>query len=202
MTRRLAATLGLAALAAGCASVGPRTGTSAPGSACHDADYRGSFTAPGKGPETFRVAARLCPGGRALLEFRGVIGGAGLVAGVRRGEAVRLLFPGRRTAVDGPDDAAFWDRWLGVALDGTLLARLAGEGGATTAAGWTTTVTPPAAGAVLPDAVEAVDARGARLVLRKTGERSARSDVTWPEVPRGFTVAPADAAPDAGTVAP
>jgi hypothetical protein len=199
LTRRLLLTFGIAGLCAGCATVGPRTGATAPGSACLDADYRGSFTAPGKGAETFRVAARLCPGGRALLEFRGVIGGAGLVAGVRQGDAVRLLFPGRRTVVDGPDSAAFWERWLGVAIDGTLLARLAGQGGASSAAGWSTTVTPPEAGAALPAAVDAVDARGARLALRKTREDAARSDVTWPEVPPGFTVAPADAVPAAET---
>ncbi len=196
MIRCLLLALACAWLCAGCATVGPHTGATAPGSACHDADYRGSFTAPGKSAQTFRVAARLCPGGRALLEFRGAIGGAGLVAGVRRGEAVRLLFPGRRTVVDGPDSTAFWERWTGVAIDGTLVERLAGQGGASDAAGWTTTVTPPEAGAALPAVVDAQDPRGARLALRKTREEAARSDVTWPEVPPGFTLAPADAIPE------
>ena len=191
----LAAALAAAALAAvGCAGVTRVEPEAREAGRCRDAEYRGGYTAAGKtDPATFKMSARLCGDGAALLEFRGAIGGPALVAGVHPGKDVRLLFPGRRVAVDGPDDASFWRRWTGAAIDGGLIAQL-GAGGVSSAAGWRAVVDPPGAGETLPAGLRASGPGGDRIELRKVKERPAPSGSVWPAIPANFALKPADGA--------
>lgn len=172
----------------GCASVGVHELQATAGAACRDAEYRGVLTSARSGEsQRFRLAARFCPEGASLLEFRGVIGGAGLIAGVRAGEAVRLLFPGKRVAIDGPDQAWFWEKWTGAPLDGQLIRTLAGgPGGTTEVSGWTAEVAAAPAGDVLPAGVTASDRAGNRVELHKKSEKPASVAAPWPEIPAGF----------------
>jgi hypothetical protein len=200
-----AALVVLLAWGAGCTTVRhappAASGEAAPAGRCRDGEYRGSFKGAGRhSRQSFRLSARLCTGGGALLEFRGVIGGAGLVAGVKPGEAVRLLFPSRRLAVDGPDAPWFWEKWTGVPFDGSLVTRLAASTPPPAAAGgWSARVAPPPAGETLPARLDAKDDRGSVISLRKTAEKASPSDDAWPEPAPGFRVRkdPGDAPEDA-----
>ncbi len=187
---------------AGCATTRRPVATGPDG--CLDADYRGSFREAARpdDPRNFRMSARVCgPGTPVVLELRGAVGGAALVAAVRPGEDVRLLFPSRRLYADGPDEPDFWRRFTGVALDGRLLRGLAdegasaGDGGWQAPPGWTAEIAPAPAGERLPARLEARSAAGDGLRLEKTRERPSRAPAAWPEVPRGFRPAqPADMA--------
>lgn len=187
----LLAAAALALLGAACqtpARRGPVPG-GLPFPACLDADYRGGFTVPEKsGRQRFRMAARLCPDGPALLEFRGLVGGAALLAAVRPGHEVRLVFPTRRLVVDGPDAAWFWSKWTGAPLEGRLVRGLteAAGGSPIEVEGWTIVVGDVPADERLPGTFNAESARGDTVELVKTSERVAAGALDWPEVPRGF----------------
>ena len=131
--RRAACLAGLALLAAGCAARVASPGEPGPGSACREGFYRGKYEpgtvapeaaasgAAGRSPRAFRASVRRCVDGALLVELRGAVGGAQLVAAVRDGRA-RLVLAGERTVVDGEDSPALWERWTGLPISGALLA--------------------------------------------------------------------------------
>lgn len=132
------------------------------------------------------MSARACGGDEALLEFRGLVGGAALIAGVHVGRDVRLVFPSRRIVADGPDEQRFWKEWTGASLDGALIQSLMQNppSGATTVAGWTLEVT-ARSGEQFPVRVQAVNGAGDRLQLKKTSERPAAGPLQFPALPAG-----------------
>lgn len=155
-------------------------------SGCHDLGYRGLYTAvdpPAK--RRFKVRARACAEGPMVLEVRGLVGGPALVAGVADGRA-RLLFPGRREAVEGPDLPAFWQRWVGVPLSGGLLrGRDAfGQASGEMLGEWRVTVRP---GGRYPLRVKARSAAGEQLELERRSVVPAPGPPALPPVPAGFS---------------
>ncbi|MCU0231860.1 MAG: hypothetical protein MUC67_10865 [Acidobacteria bacterium] len=197
LTPRPGPALALAAalLAAGCsARVARPTAPAAAG--CREASYRGRYeprpdVAEGaaKGPRSFRASVRRCADGALLVELRGAVGGAQLLAAVRAGR-VRLVLARERTVVDGVDSPALWERWTGLPISGALLAAAldATESGPTEreAAGWRVRVLAGAAGESFPARADADGPGGARIVLERQSERPARDGMTWPDVPAGF----------------
>jgi hypothetical protein len=199
--RRAACLAGLALLVAGCAARVAAPGEPGPGSACREGFYRGKYEpgtaapeaaasgAAGRSPRAFRASVRRCVDGALLVELRGAVGGAQLVAAIRDGRA-RLVLAGERTVVDGEDSPALWERWTGLPISGALLAAaLDGAADPTTereAAGWRVRVQAGAAGESFPVRAEATGPGGARIELVRQSERPARAAFAWPEVPAGF----------------
>lgn len=161
---------------------------------CVDVVYRGAFSsAEPRSTRKFRLAARVCPDGSALLEFRGAVGGAALIAGLDgRGQA-RLLFPSRRIAVDGPDRPEFWLRWTGIALDGQLIPRPSGDPSPIPPAlpGWEVEIQ-PAEGGGLPAEISARNREGQALTLTRNRFKPASGMAAWPAIPDGFRKLPPD----------
>ncbi len=190
MTRvRWALLLGLLT-APGCASAprGPNVAGPPSGSDCRDVQYRGLFKAPDQAPggQRFRMSARACGGDEAVLEFRGLVGGPALIAGVRVGHDVRLILPGRRVVAEGPDEQRFWKQWTGAPLDGALIRSLAEAplDGELTVDGWSVRVA-TRRGERFPETVSAVNEAGERFELKKTSDRPAAGPVEFPPVPSG-----------------
>lgn len=176
---------------------------------CREAFYRGMYEGappPGSsGPHeerrSFRASVRRCDGRTLLIELRGAIGGAQLVAGIR-GEEVRLVIGRERLVVDGPDDPTLWDRWTGVPITGQMLsAALTPESGGSAArevGGWAVRVRAPAAGGSFPAGAEAAGPGGERLTLELQSERATSAGTAWPAIPKGFRL---EADPGSGTPA-
>ncbi|MCU0222743.1 MAG: hypothetical protein MUF27_01445 [Acidobacteria bacterium] len=199
--RRAAWLAGLALLAAGCAARLAAPGEPGPGAPCREGFYRGKYApgaaapespppgAAGRGPRAFRASVRRCADGALLVELRGAVGGAQLLAAVHDGR-VRLVLSGERTVIDGDDSPALWERWTGLPISGALLAAaLDGVAAGATereAAGWRVRVQAGAAGESFPARADAAGPGGARLELVRQSERPAREAFAWPEVPAGF----------------
>ncbi|MBP7146800.1 MAG: hypothetical protein KBD01_04585 [Acidobacteria bacterium] len=186
--RALAALLALAAgLSAGCASL-PRQDVAAGPGACREGSYRGRYAGAAAGAEArhFRAQVRVC-GESLVMEARGAVGGAGLVAAVRDGRAL-LLFPRERKAVEGPDTAAFWEKWTGAPLTGELLlVALSAAGEAPRQAGaWRFETTGDTGRLGFPEHVRGRAESGDTLELARTGERAAAGGQRWPVVPASF----------------
>ncbi len=191
----------------GCApGPAPRGGPPAAGPACWDLRYRVRFS-DGKERGNGRLLARACPDGRLYAEVRGRVGTPVLVAAVREGR-VRLLFPRRKEAVDGPDAPPTWQRWTGIPLPGSvLLGRRRGDRGGERefrTGRWSGTVAwAPAAADPCPFPVRlaARSEEGGLLVAERSGARPAPGPPAWPPVPRGF-VHRREGAPAAGDGVP
>lgn len=193
----LTAVLSIALLAGGCSARSARI-ESPGGVACREAFYRGRYLpAVASGADdarddrrSFRASVRYCVDGALLVELRGAVGGAQLVAGVR-GEEVRLVIGRERLVVDGRDDAALWERWTGVPLTGRMLAAALApgsvDGRTREVGGWSVRVEGGRPAGAFPAAAAAEGPRGERLSLELQSEREAlRPGSAWPEVPPGF----------------
>lgn len=190
MTSRAARSLALASLAwlvLGCASA-PRLRPDAPGpvaDACQDVEYRGVYRDDqSEAGRRFRLKARVCRSGRVFAEIRGPVGGPGLVAAARPGEAL-LLFPKERLAVEGPDDPAFWLEWTGAPLAGALLVDLM-EGRVPAEdllEGWRLATS---GGTGFPERISAAGPGALGLELTRRDLRAAENPPAWPTVPPSF----------------
>ena len=190
MSSRAARVLALASLAwllLGCASA-PKLQPAPPGASiesCEDVEYRGVYRdAEHESGRRFRLKARVCRSGKVFAEIRGPVGGPGLVAAARPGEAL-LLFPKERLAIEGPDDPAFWLEWTGAPLSGALLVDLMqgrvpdGE----LLDGWRFD---SRGGAGFPELIVAEGPDEVALELTRRDLSAADQPPMWPEVPASF----------------
>ena len=184
---RLLALASLASLTLSCATAptAPPPPHGAAVDLCRDVEYRGVYRdAEHEDGRRFRLKARVCRSGRVLAEIRGPVGGPGLVAAARPGEA-RLLFPRDRVAVEGPDEAAFWLEWTGAPISGALLVSLM-EGRAPEPGlleGWRFETTE---GASFPEEIRARGPGALALELTRREVRNVLEPPEWPEVPPSF----------------
>ncbi len=187
----LAVLLLAGAAAPGCRSV-PVEPAAPAGPRCVDGSFHGRFD-PGDDESPtrrLRVNARSCPDGAVLLEVRGSVGGAVLVAAVDRGR-VLLLLPRERRAVSGPSASrALWETETGLPFDGQLVRELfassSGEPVSESRLGAWTVRLERAAGEPFPERLAAWHEAGMRLDLARRSLRPAPGAVVPPEVPDDF----------------
>lgn len=175
----------------GCATV-PRAPQPSRAPAAIHARYRAQWTAEDGTTRRFRVELTVTPGGdRLALAIRGFVGGPVLQAAANAGRA-RLIFVRERQVIDGPDDASFWCRHIGLGISGrgllAALLDLSKTVDTKSLPGWSVQRIHRVRRHFLPSRLTLRALGGARLELTQLAEQVADVAPEIPETPSGFAL--------------